>query len=248
MAAQFRSANRPNGLITNEYAGWHDWDKSAVRSAVWRSDGGSLFSVAGTDSSGQTSRLGYTGAIDSSFADKYSESHTHSNKMRFWTRQGGLENVRIDAALRPTAWDPAAPSSWSGFKFYLRRQRDATESAFYTIEPDIRDGHVYIQKKCVGNTGGGNYTADGTYYILAQKGGYEVALGEWHRIGASARTNADGSVTISLYRGGALAAQATDRGVHLDGTGCEPLGPGHLGFRSDYLQYYLDDWTVTALP
>jgi hypothetical protein len=248
MAARFRGTHAPNGLITNEYAGWHEWDRSAARSPVWRSDGGSLFSVPGTDASGQTGRLGYTGTLDSDFADKYSEQHTHSNKMRFWTRQGGFENVRIDADLKPVGWDADAPSNWAGFKFYLRRQRDATESAFYTVEPDIRDGHVYIQKKCLGNTGGGNYAADGTYYILAQKSGHPVALGAWQHVAGSSRTNGDGSVTISLYRDGALAAQATDHGVRSDGTGCPPLGPGHVGFRSDYLQYYLDDWTVTALP
>jgi hypothetical protein len=239
----FDAPNGTNDLVTNEYAGWHGSDSSAVRSTVWRSDGGSLFSVLGTDASGQTSRLGYTGAIDSGFADKYSQTHTHSNKMRFWTKQGGYGNVRIDADLRPMAWDPAAPSTWSGFKFYLRRQLDATESSFYTVETDILDGHVYIQKKCDGlSDTSANAVAGGTYYILAQKSGFTVPLGSWHKVGASATTNGDGSVTVSLYRNGALAAQAVDRG-----TGCPVLGPGHIGFRSDYLRYYLDNWTVTAL-
>jgi hypothetical protein len=164
--------------------------------------------------------------------------------MRFWTKQGGFGDVRIDADLRPMAWDPAGPSNWSGFKFYLRRQVDATESSFYTVEPDIKDGHVYIQKKCYGVTDtSANATAEGTYYILAQKSGFSVTLGSWQRIGASTKTNADGSVTVSLYRNGTLALQATDRGI-----GCPVLGPGHVGFRSDYFQYYLDSWNVSALP
>jgi hypothetical protein len=243
MADGFDAANGTNNLVTNEYAGWHPSDTTAVQSPVWRSDGGSLFSVAATDASGQTSRVGYTGAIDSSFADRYSQTHTHSNKMRFWTKQGGFGNVRIDADLRPMGWDPAAPSNWSGFKFYLRRQLDASESSFYTVETDILDGHIYIQKKCYGVTDTtANATAGGTYYILAQKSGFSVPLGSWQKIGASSRTNSDGSVTISLYRNGALAAEAVDRG-----TGCPVLGPGHIGFRSDYFQYYLDNWTVSAL-
>jgi hypothetical protein len=233
MAARFRAMQHPNGLITNEYAAWHRSDESAARSAVWRSDGGSLFSVIGTDASGQTSALGYTGALDSDFADRYSQAHTHSNKMRFWTKQAGFENVRIDADLRPLAWDPAAPTTWAGFKLYLRREADTTESPFYTVEPDIHNGHLYIQKKC----------ADGSYHLLANEAGHHVPLGDWQHVGASAGTGADGSVTIDLYRGGALALKATDRG-----TGCPPLGPGRVGFRSDYLQYYLDNWTVTALP
>jgi hypothetical protein len=243
MADGFDVANGANNLVTNEYAGWHPSDATAVRSPVWRSDGGSLFSVSAADAAGQTSRVGYTGSIDNDFADRYSQSHTHSNKMRFWTKAGGFGDVRVDADLRPMGWDPAAPSTWSGFKFYLRRQLDATESSFYTVEPDIKDGHVYIQKKCYGvNDSTANNTAGGTYYILAQKSGFSVALGAWQRIGASSKTNSDGSVTISLYRNGALAAQAIDRG-----TGCPVLGPGHVGFRSDYFQYYLDSWTVTGL-
>ena len=245
MAEHFESANHPNNLITNEYASWHGSDATAARSMVWHSDGGSLFSAHASDA---TSRVGYTGKLDSNSADRYSLTNTHSNKMRFWTRRGGFGDARIDVDIKPIAWGASAPSSWGGFKFYLRRERDATQSSFYTIEPYIRDGHIYIQKKCLGDTGGGNYSADGTYYILAGKSGYGVPLGSWHRVGASAKTNSDGSVTISLYRDGTLALQATDRGKRPDGTGCPPLGAGHLGFRSDYLQYYLDRWRVTTLP
>jgi hypothetical protein len=248
MADGFDSANGANNLITNEYAAWHASDSTAVHSPVWRSDGGSLFSVSAPDAAGQTGRLAYTGALDSGFADKYSQAYTHSNKMRFWTKQSGLENIRIDADIKPTAWDPAVPSTWGGFKFYLRRQADATASAFYTVEPAINDGHIYIQKKCLGDTGGGNYSTEGTYYLLAQKSGYSVPLGGWLKIAAGVKTNSDGSVTISLYRNGSLLLQATDRGIRADGTGCPVLGPGRVGFRSDFLRYYLDNWIVSALP
>jgi len=248
MAEDFEGANHPNNLITNEYAAWHGSDATAAQSTVWHADGGSLFSVPASDATGATSRVGYTGELDSNFADRYSLTNTHSNKMRFWTKRGGFGDIRIDADIKPTAWGAGAPSSWGGFKFYLRRQRDATESSFYTAEPFILDGHIYIQKKCLGDTGGGNYSTGGTYYLLAGKSGYTVPLGSWQKIGASATTNSDGSVTISLYRNGTLALQATDRGTRADGTGCAPLGAGHLGFRSDYLQYYLDNWNVTANP
>ena len=214
---------------------------------MWRSDGGSLFSVSATDASGQTSRVAATGVVDSDFADRYSLTHTHSNKMRFWTKQTGFGNVRVDADLKPLAWGAGVPTTWGGFKFYLRRQADTTASAFYTAEPDIYDGHVYIQKKCLGDTGGGNFSNDGTYYLLEQKSGYSVPLGGWQKIGAGVRTNSDGSVTISLYRNGMLVLQATDTGVRADGTGCAVLGPGRVGFRSDFFQYQLDNWTVSAL-
>jgi hypothetical protein len=243
----FDRANGSNDVITNEYAGWHAWDSTAVHSPVWRSDGGSLFSVDASDASGQPGRVGSTGRLDSGFADKYSQNYTHSNKMRFWTKANGFDSVRIDLDIKPQGWHSSAPSSWAGFKFYLRRQADATKASFYTVEPYIKDGKVYIQKKCTGNTGGGNYTADGTYYLLASKGGYSVPLGSWQEVAATARTNADGSVTLGVWRNGTLIIQATDRGIRSDGTGCRPLIGGHLGFRSDYLQYQLDNLRVSPL-
>jgi hypothetical protein len=242
----FGSANGSNNLITNEYAGWHALDGTAVHSPVWRSDGGSLFSVAATDASGNADRVAYTGKLDNGFADKYSQTNTHSNKMRFWTKSSGFGDVRVDVDIRPTAWGPDAPASWAGFKFYLRRELGLSDSAFYTVEPIIKDGSVYIQKKCLGDTGGGNYSAGGTYYLLASKR-VDAALGGWQRISASSRTNSDGSVTLSLHRDGTLLMQAVDRGIRSDGSGCAPLRAGHVGFRSDYLQYYLDDYKVSAL-
>jgi hypothetical protein len=250
----FSSANGSNNLITNEYAAWHSSDGTAVNSPLWRSDGGSLFSVPTTGENGEPTNAAYTGKLDSSAADKYSQTNTHSNKMRFWTKASGFGDVRIDASIKAMGWNPEAPSSWGGFKFYLRRALGVTDSPFYTAEPYIKDGHLYIQKKCLGNTGGGNFVAGeggspgGTYYILGSKSGYTVPLASWHKIAATVHTNADGSVTIGLYRDDQLLLQAVDHGVHSDGTGCAPLPAGHVGFRSDFLQYYLDNYEVTPQP
>jgi hypothetical protein len=244
----FDAPNGPNSLITNEYAAWRSWDDAAVDSPVWRSDGGSLFSVPAIGPDGSPARVAYTGSLDSEAADRYSEIRTHSNKMRFWTQATGFENVRVGAWIKPLGWGAGAPSSWGGFKFYLRRERGVTESPFYTAEPYIYDGHAYIQKKCLGDTGGGNYSTGGTYYLLASKSGFGVPLGSWRRIAATARTNSDGSVTISLFRDGVQLLQAVDRGVRSDGTGCPPLRAGRVGFRSDFFRYYLEGFNVTQLP
>lgn len=244
----FDLPNGPNNLITNEYASWRSWDTAAVDSPIWQSDGGSLFSVPAIGPNGSTARVAYTGALDSGSADRYSEESTHSNKMRFWTRAGSFDNVRVASWIKPLGWGAGVPSSWGGFKFYLRRERGVTESPFYTVEPYIYSGRLYIQKKCLGDTGGGNYSMGGTYYLLASKSGFSVPLGSWHRIAATARTNSDGSVTISLYRDGALLVQAVDRGVRADGTGCPSLRGGRAGFRSDFFRYYLEDFEVAKLP
>lgn len=245
MVDGFETANGPNALITNEYAGWHSSDTTAVQSSVWRSDGGSLFSVPTTGPNGEPVQAAYTGKLDNTSADRYSQSYTHSNKMRFWTKASGYGNVKLEASIKPLAWGEGVPSTWGGFKFYLNREVGSTESGFYTAEPYIKDGHVYIQKKCLGDTGGGNYSTGGTYYLLASKSGFSTPLGSWQRIAATSRTSSDGSVTISLYRDGVLVLQAVDRGVRSDGTGCAPLSAGHVGFRSDFLQYYLDDFAIT---
>jgi len=239
----FDTANGPNNLITNEYAAWRSWDSSAVDSPIWQSDGGSLFSVPAIGPDGAWAKVAYSGALDNSSADRYSELGTHSNKMRFWTRASGFENVRVGAWIKPLGWGVGVPTTWGGFKFYLRRERGVTESPFYTAEPYIYNGHAYIQKKCLGNTGGGTYSAGGTYYLLANRSGFNVPLGSWRRIAATARTNWDGSVTISLYRDQVLVLKATDRGV-----GCPPLRGGRVGFRSDFFRYFLEDFEVERLP
>ena len=227
----FDSANGPNDLITNEYAAWHDADASAVRSPNWESDGGSLFSVSAPGPDGTTAQVGYTGDLDNEAADRYSDLNTHSDKMRFWTKSSGYGDVRVSAWIEPLGWGAGVPTTWGGFKFYLRREKGVTESPFYTAEPYIYDGHVRIQKKC----------GDGIYHVLAEAPAATVPLGSWHQIAASSVTESDGSVTISLYIDGDLILQARDQG-----TGCPPLTAGHVGFRSDFFRYYLDDFKVEA--
>jgi hypothetical protein len=228
----FDSANGPNGLITNEYAAWHSWDSAGVDSSIWQSDGGSLFSVPAIGPAGNLTRVAYTGALDNKEADLFSEGSTHSDKMRSWTRASGFEDVQVSSWIKPLNWGAGVPSSWGGFKFYLRRERGVTASPFYTAEPYIYDGHAYIQKNC----------GDGNYHLLAQTHGGAVPLGSWHQVAASAVTEPDGSVTISLFRDGVLLLRATDHG-----TGCPPLTGGHVGFRSDFFSYYLENFEVAAL-
>ena len=61
-------------------------------------------------------------------------------------------------------------------------------------------------------------------------------------VGATVRTNADGSVTLTLVREGAVLATATDRGI-----GCAPIvAPGKVGIRGDNDDFTVDDFTVTG--
>jgi hypothetical protein len=220
----FESANGRNNLVTNEWADWgHDDDTTAVHSPIWRCDGGSLFSVGGQ---------AWTGKLDNSAADKYSEVNTHSDKMRFWTKQGGFGDVSVGATIKPVAWGSGVPTSWGGFKFYLRREKDETASAFYTVEPLIYDGSIRIQKK----------ERDGeTYKVLAEKKLQPVSLGTSHTLKAVVKGTS--KVTIELFRDGQLLLTAIDDGS----VGGAPLPVGHMGFRSDFLEYYLDNFSVSNL-
>jgi hypothetical protein len=63
-------------------------------------------------------------------------------------------------------------------------------------------------------------------------------------VGASIVTNAGGSVTIRLYRGGVLLDEATDTGL-----GCAPItGPGKVGVRGDNADFVIDDFVVAPAP
>jgi hypothetical protein len=212
-----------------------------VKSPHWRFDGGSLFSK-----SVDGRQAAYTGKLDSTAADKYSERYTHSNKVRFWTKAGSYENVRVQAGIKPMGWHLAAPSTWSGFKFYLRRQHptaDTSTHGFYTAEPNIKDGSIYIQKKCRGSLAGGTAQANGgTYYLLAKKSPGTLPMNTWSKVAGEVKTNANGSVKISVYRNGVLQLTATDTG-----RGCAPHYGGPVGWRSDYFRYYADNFRVAGV-
>jgi hypothetical protein len=98
---------------------------------------------------------------------------------------------------------------------------------------------VLIKKKCPGGP-----SNDGTYYQLgARVGGLEFPYGSWLDVGATVKNNIDGTVTITIYRGGAAVATATDAG-----TGCAVIrSPGATGLRGDNAEFQFANFTVTPL-
>ncbi len=91
--------------------------------------------------------------------------------------------------------------------------------------------------------GGGHYN-NGTYFGLTPERFHaETVPGTWYRLATEAVDNADGSVTIRLYRDGQLVAQATDTGV-----GCAPIrGAARLGIRGDNTDFNIKNYTSNRI-
>jgi hypothetical protein len=229
LADGFDTPNGPNGLIASEYATANPGDATAVRSPTWTMPNGSFFSVGG---------MGWSGPPDDcTKPDRYSASCTSSAAFRLRTHRMDLGDVDVGADVRldSLGQTPRYPAvNWDGLHFWLRLR---SEAELYDVSVMRRDGQVVIKKKCPGGT-----VAGGTYHQLAYRTGHPIRLGEWEHVGATARTNADGSVTLSVLREGRVLVEVTDPGV-----GCPALNrPGAVGVRGDNADFRIEDLRVTA--
>jgi hypothetical protein len=220
----------PEGLITNEYSYWNPTSPDATLSPVWQMTSGSLFDQAGT---------GWTGIPDGcSTSSVYSEPCTASDVFRLNTAQNNFGNVTVSMDLFNnylTYSERTPPENWDGVHIWLHYQ---SEYKLYYASFNRRDGHIVIKKKCEGGTENG-----GTYYELGQGelSGYPIPFGVWQHVAATIQDNADGSVTITMYRNGTQLLSATDTGV-----GCAPItAAGSVGVRGDNDNFNFDNFTVT---
>jgi hypothetical protein len=224
------SFDRPDGLITNEFAFWDPGDSSSVVSPTWQLDSGSLFVLAGT---------GWTGVPDDTPPNATSSTGTDSAIFRLVTRRSDLGNVSVSFSLDNTGLSttPSTPAvAWDGVHVFLRYQ---SETSLYYASINRRDGTSVIKKKVTGGPDNG-----GTYYDLTPYVSHPVPYGTWQSVTATVRTNADGSVTIRLLSGGQLVVEATDHG-----TGGPPItSPGRVGLRGDNSNFRFDNFQVSALP
>ncbi len=236
-ADDFQTAGGPNNLVTNEHAFWNLRDLLAVRSSDWEVTSGSLFSRRGVAS---------TGVPDLTAPDRYSLDSTGSGVFRMRTVRSNFgDNLQVLHArindFHGFAERPAVP--WDGVVVWPRY---ATEFNLYFAYALRKDGKVSLTKKCPGgDPNGRSYYNGGTYYGLTPETSVApTVLGRWYSLATSAKDNVDGSVTISLYRGGEVVAQATDRG-----TGCPPIhGPTKLGLRADNVDASFSHYGVSPLP
>jgi len=168
---------------------------------------------------------------------------------------------RVDAVVKLVRWGSDAQSicSWAGGpKIFLARQADVYETSTYTVELDICDGSIHIQKKewGVNNCGKDPRAVDcgagGTWYLLAQAHPGVPSFGVWHTFSAVDKNNANGSLTLTGYLDGVQEITYTEC---ISGQTCsDPHGPlpnpplygGREGWRSNAIDYRMDSYTVTA--
>ena len=206
--------DRPDGLVTNEWAFSHPDDRDAVVSPDWYMTSGSLFT------SGQ---VGWSGVPDRRAPDAVSAKGTGSAVFRLVTHRRDFGNVAVSFSLRndevmSTASTP--PVAWDGVHVFLRYQ---SPDRLYSASANRRDGTVVIKKKCPGGPSNG-----GSYYSLSPSSVYAVPYGEWQRVVATVRNLTPVSVELRLEIGGRIVAAAVD-----DGLGCAPItvrrSGGHPG-------------------
>lgn len=215
-------------LITNEYAFWSGSAGNAVKSPEWRVTSGSLFSRGGT---------AWTGVPDDREPNATSSTGTNSAIFRAITPPLSTADVGVQMALRINRMTstPSTPQvAWDGVHMFLRYQ---SEYSLYYASVARRDGSVVLKKKCAGGSSNG-----GTYYTLGSRSAYPLPAGTWAGVGATAKNNVDGSVTLSLQRGGQTILSAVDRGI-----GCSPIrSAGSTGVRGDNTDFQFGDFMAAA--
>ena len=218
--------DRPDGLITNEYAFWNPSAADAHRDPIWDLTSGSLFARGGA---------AWSGVPDDRAPNATSSNGTDSAILRAVTKRHDFTDVSVSLLLRNDGFTttPSTPATaWDGQHIFLRYVDD---TELYSASVDRRDGTTAIKKKVTGGT-----TNGGTYYTLAT-GIHPFTAGVFHSVTATIRDNADGSVTIRLLCDGMLVASATD-----SGTGGPVIRSGGVGLRGDNSEFTFDDFAVTS--
>jgi hypothetical protein len=217
-----------DGVITNHYAFWSPDDKTAFRSPDWEMESGCALRKDNTL---------WSGVPTANEPNRDCSNGSGSEIFRLWTKNS-YGDVAVSMSLRNNGFVSGADGerSWDGVKIWLRRQGGSGSVGLYTVEVNRRQGNIMIQKKCAGSD---------VYNILKQDRpeGSAAKIGEWEHVGGSVRNQADGSVKLTLVRHGETVLEAVDTGV-----GCAPITtPGRTGFRGDYTNFNVDDFTVVPV-
>lgn len=215
-----------DGLVTNEYAFYNPTHSDAITSPDWEMTSGSLFARNGH---------AWSGAVDDRTPDAGSTNGTDSAIFRLRSVRADYANVGVSVSLRIDALGSTSRTPETAFDGVHVWVRYTSETSLYAISVARRDGTVRIKKKCPGGPSNG-----GVYYDLTPSLIRPLALDQWADFTVVAVNGLDGSVTLDVYRDGALLRRVTDTGV-----GCAPItDSGRIGVRGDNAEFELDDVTV----
>lgn len=216
-------------LVTNDFAYFNPLNPRAVQSSAWIVTSGSLFDRHGT---------GWSGVPDSATPNARSSNGTGSATFRVVTRRRGFRNVAVSFDLMTerfvtTRRTPA--HSWDGVHIFLHYR---SQHLLYALAVNRRDSVVLVKEKRPGGPANG-----GTYYTIGSAARYVPVLRRWQHVLAIITSNANRSVTISLYINGRQLLSRTDRGI-----GGDPLtSPGAVGIRGDNTEFQFRNFRVRAI-
>jgi hypothetical protein len=219
--------DRPDGLITNEYAFWNPTAGDRVVSPIWSMNSGSLFARSGS---------AWTGIPDDREPNALSTNGTDSAIFRMISNRSGITGVETSFRLRNEGFSSTAstpPVAWDGVHVMLRY---ASEESLYYASVNRRDGTTQIKKKVPGGPSNG-----GTYYTLAS-GTFAFSQNVWQDVRATIVTQANGSVRIELWANGALVVAGTDTGI-----GGPIIASGSVGIRGDNTEFSIDSFVARSL-
>ena len=219
--------NRPDGLITNEFAFRNPMAPGAKGDAIWELTSGSLFAQGGR---------GYSGVPDHVSPNAASSNGTNSAVFRARTKRSDFGDVTVAFDLQVQRFydnTGVPPHAYDGVHVWLRYQ---SEFSLYAVTVNRRDNIVVIKKKAPGGPSNG-----GTYYeLVSQK--FPATLGKVQHVEATAHNNTDGSVAIKLAINERQLISVTDSGS-VGGPAISHVG--RVGIRGDNCEFYVANLTVS---
>ena len=221
---------RPEGLITNEYAFHHPTDPAARKDAIWELTSGSFF---------ERHLSGFTGVPDHLSPNALSTNGNNSAVFRARTHRADFTDVIVSFDLRNMGFFTTTgvpPHAYDGVHVWLRY---VSEYELYAVTVNRRDNIVVIKKKMPGGRSNG-----GTYYELGSAP-YTARINAPVHVAASIQTQHDASVILRLTIDDKTVLRVRDDGR----IGSPPiLGRGRVGLRGDNCEFYVRNFRVTANP
>jgi len=221
---------RPEGLITNEYAFHHPADPASRKDPIWELTSGSFF---------ERHVSGYSGVPDHVSPNALSTNGNNSAVFRARTHRADFGDVVVSFDLRNMGFSNSSgepPHDYDGVHVWLRY---VSEYELYAVTVNRRDNVVVLKKKMPGGPSNG-----GTYYEW-QTVPYTARINAPVHVEASIQTQLDASVILRLTIDGKVVLRVRDDGR----VGSPPiLGKGRVGLRGDNCEFYVRNFKVTANP
>ena len=221
---------RPEGLITNEFAFHHPTDPAARKDAIWELTSGSFF---------ERHVSGFSGHPDHISPNALSSNGNNSAVFRARTHRADFTDVIVSFDLRNMGFPTTTgvpPHTDDGVRVWLRY---VSERELYAITVNRRDNMVAITK-----TMPGGRSNSGTDYEIGSAP-YTVRINAPMHVVASIQTQRDASVILRLMIDDKTLLRVRDEGRY----GTAPiLGRGRVGLRGDNCEFYVRDFRVTVNP